>query len=335
MDSPPPAPQRGHHRKLRIAIQVLVSGGILAYLLWRIDLGETADLIASSSPGYLLAAVALFVGTTWGMAWRWQALLDSKGIREPLAWLTKLYFVSYAVGQVLPTAVGGDAVRIVEHARRRPDAKAEAAAAVLMERVIGAAGTLVVVAIGLAIAAGRYEDVRFVAWVEVALVLATIVFLALVFSRRTGRHLQERVFPLGRRLRLERPVTSLYVAMHEYRARPSVLLFVLAMTIVTQLARVVGIWFCGEAVGIDVSPLVYFVLGPLLFLVQMAPFTLNGLGVREAFFVEFLARFDVPADAAFAAGVLYYAVLLATSLPGAFILLWRSVRPARRVQQET
>jgi glycosyltransferase 2 family protein len=103
---------------------------------------------------------------------------------------------------------------------------------------------------------------------------------------------------------------------------------------VTQLARVVGIWFCGEAVGIDVSPLVYFVLGPLLFLVQMAPFTLNGLGVREAFFVGFLARFDVPADAAFAAGVLYYAVLLATSLPGAFILLWRSVRPPRRVQQE-
>jgi uncharacterized protein (TIRG00374 family) len=312
---------------VRIALQVLVSGGLLVYLLWRIDVGETAELIASSNAGFLLAALALFLATTWGMAWRWQALLASKGIHEPLAWLTKLYFVSYAVGQVLPTAVGGDAVRIVEHARRRPDAKAEAAAAVLMERVVGAAGTLLVVALGLAIAAGRYEDVRFVAWVEGFLVLATIVFLALVFSRRTGRHLQERVFPLGRRLRLERPVTSLYLAMHEYRARPGVLLLVLAMTVATQLARVVGIWFCGEAVGIDVSPLVYFVLGPLLFLVQMAPFTLNGLGVREAFFVEFLARFDVPADAAFAAGVLYYAVLLATSIPGGFILLWRSVRP--------
>jgi uncharacterized protein (TIRG00374 family) len=165
--------------------------------------------------------------------------------------------------------------------------------------------------------------------------LGTIVFLVLIFSRRTGRHLQARVFPLGRRIRLERPITSLYTAMHEYRGRPSVLLFVLGVTIVTQLARVVGIWFCGEAVGIDVSPLVYFVLGPLLFFVQMVPFTLNGLGVREAFFVAFLARFDVPEDQAFAAGVLYYAVLLATSLPGAVILLWRSVRPARRVQQET
>ena len=315
-------------RPLRILIQVLGSGAVLAYLIWQVDIGETWDILADSNLTYVAGALALFLGTTWAMAWRWQALLASKGLHEPLAWLTKLYFVSYAVGQILPTAVGGDAVRIVEHARKRPDAKAEAAAAVLMERVIGSVGTLFVVALGLAIAAGRYEDVRFVAWIEAAAVLGTIVFLVLIFSRRTGRHLVERVFPLGRRLRLEGPVTSLYKAMHEYRGRPRVLLFVLGLTIVSQLARVVGIWFCGEAVGIDVSPLVYFVLGPLLFFVQMVPFTLNGLGVREAFFVAFLARFDVPADAAFAAGVLYYAALLAASLPGAFILLWRSVRPA-------
>ena len=66
----------------------------------------------------------------------------------------------------------------------------------------------------------------------------------------------------------------------------------------------------------------------ILFLVQMVPFTLNGIGVREAFFVGFLGRFDVAPEAAFAAGFLYYAVTIAVSLPGGFILLWRSVRPA-------
>ena len=314
--------------RLRIALQVVVSGAVIAYLLWRIDLGRTGEIIADADPSFLLAALGIFVATTWLMAWRWQVLLDSKGIHEPLGWLTKLYFVGYAAGQVLPTAVGGDAIRIVEHARRRPDAKAEAAAAVLMERVLGAAATLLVVAVGLAIASGRYEDIRLVVWIEAVFVAGTALFLVLLFSRRTGRHLQERVFPLGRRLRLERPVTSLYLAMHGYRAQPRALLFVFAITVASQFVRIVGIWLCGEAVGVDVSPLVYFILGPLLFLVQMVPITLNGLGVREAFFVEFLARFDVPVDAAFAAGLLFYAVTIATSLPGGFILLWRSVRPA-------
>jgi glycosyltransferase 2 family protein len=103
---------------------------------------------------------------------------------------------------------------------------------------------------------------------------------------------------------------------------------VLALTVVLQLVRVTAIWLCGEAVGVGVSPLVYVVLGPLLFLVMMVPFTINGLGVREAFFVAFLARFDVAADPAFATGFLFYAVTIATSLPGGVILLWRSARPA-------
>jgi hypothetical protein len=62
-------------------------------------------------------------------------------------------------------------------------------------------------------------------------------------------------------------------------------------------------------------------MGPLLFLVLMVPFTVNGLGVREAFFVAFLARFGVDSDAAFATGFLFYAVTMATALPGAVLLL--------------
>jgi uncharacterized membrane protein YbhN (UPF0104 family) len=103
---------------------------------------------------------------------------------------------------------------------------------------------------------------------------------------------------------------------------------VLAITVVLQVVRCFAIWLCGEAVGVEVSPLVYVILGPLLFLVMMVPFTINGLGVREAFFVAFLGRFGVDADAAFATGFLFYAVTIATSLPGAVILLWRSLRPA-------
>jgi glycosyltransferase 2 family protein len=107
-----------------------------------------------------------------------------------------------------------------------------------------------------------------------------------------------------------------------------VLLAVLGVTLVAQLARIAGIWLCGEAVGIDVSPLVYVILGPLLFLVQMVPFTLNGLGIREAFFVGFLGRLDDDPETAFAAGFLFYAVSIASALPGGVILLWRSMRPA-------
>ena len=315
-------------RTLKIALQVAISGGLVAVLLWQIDVGETADRILSSNPAYLVLGLGIFLATTWGMGWRWQILLDSKGIHEPLGWLTRLYFVSVAVGQVLPTSVGGDAVRIIEHARRRPDVRAETVGAVFMERAVGSAATLILVAAGLALAAGRYEDAGALVWLEVVLVAAMLVLAVLLFHRRTARALQERVFPLGRRLRLDRPLASLHAAMHGYREKRAALASVLGITLGIQVARIAAIWCCGEAVGIDVSPLVYAILGPILFLVLMVPFTINGLGVREAFFVAFLAQFDVPADAAFATGLLFYAVTVAASSPGALILLWRSARPA-------
>jgi glycosyltransferase 2 family protein len=311
-------------RPVRITLQVLVSAGVLAYLIWQINLGQTIDLIASSNGWYLLASYLIFLATTVGMAWRWKALLASKGIHEPLSWLTKIYFVGYAAGQVLPTSIGGDTVRIAAHARRRPDAKAEAAGAVLMERVLGSAGTLVLVAIGLVLAIGRYNDIREIVILELALSAGLAVALALMFSRRTNTWLQER----GGTRRLARGFRSLWEALHGYRSQPRALLLVLGATVVIQFIRIICIWLCGEAVGLDVSPLVYIVMGPLLFLVMLIPFTINGLGVREAFFIAFLGRFGVDADAAFATGFLFYAVTVASSIPGGAIMIWDSLRPA-------
>jgi uncharacterized protein (TIRG00374 family) len=313
-------------RPAKIALQILVSGAVLAYLVWQIDIGQVVDLIGDANGLYLLAALALFLASTFGMAFRWQLLLAAKGIREPIAWLTRLYFVGYAAGQVLPTGIGGDAVRIVEHARRRPAQKGEVAGAIVLERVIGAAGTLVMVAIGLIVSIGRYDDIESLIVVEVVFLALVTAGFVLLFSKRVARRLGW-LGPLAARIRLESAGRSLYDAMHGYRLHARALLVVLVITVALQFVRVVSIWLCGEAVGVEVSPLVYVILGPLLFLVMMVPFTINGLGVREAFFVAFLDNFGVSADAAFATGFLFYAVTIAASIPGGLILLWRSARP--------
>jgi hypothetical protein len=67
-------------------------------------------------------------------------------------------------------------------------------------------------------------------------------------------------------------------------------------------------------------------MGPLLFLVILVPFTINGLAVRESFFVSFLGQLGVDHDAAFATGFLFFLVTLALSIPGAVILAAEGVR---------
>ena len=94
-----------------------------------------------------------------------------------------------------------------------------------------------------------------------------------------------------------------------------------ALTLVVQAVRVLAIWAAGKAVGVDLSPRPYYVMGPLLFLVMLVPFTVNGLAVRESFFVSFLGSLGVGSERAFATGFLFFVVTIALALPGVAILL--------------
>ena len=60
------------------------------------------------------------------------------------------------------------------------------------------------------------------------------------------------------------------------------------LTLGVQAVRVLAIWMAGVPSGSTSRPRPYYVMGPLLFLVILVPFTINGLAVREAFFVSFL-----------------------------------------------
>ena len=316
------------NRPLRVALTLVVTALCTAYVLWKIDVGRTARVITDANLLYFLLALVLVVVTILPMAWRWQLLLKAKGVEDNLPWLTRSYFVSYAAGQVLPTSIGGDAVRIFETARRHPGKGNTAAASVLLERAIGGAATLMLAAVGFALAVNHY-DVGPYLWIEAVFVVATIILGFLLFSRRV-RPLLRLARPLLALVRVDRLVTRVYLAMHSYRDHVGVLLTVLAVTLGVQALRVLAIWLSGEAVGIDLSPRPYYVMGPLLFLVMLVPFTVNGLAVRESFFVSFLGNVGVDADSAFAAGFVFFVITVLISVPGAIILAWEGLRGSGR-----
>ncbi len=317
-------------RPVRVAATLLVTGLCVAYLLWKIDVGETADVLAATELGWFALSVAIMSLTVLPMALRWQWLLASQGMRERLPWLTRAYLVAYAAGQILPTSLGGDAVRVLETSRRHPARLGGISAIVLLERALGGAATVLLGAMGFALAIGRY-DVGAYLWLEGAFVLGTIG-LAFVFFARGARPLLRWTQPLLRRLRLERPVRSVYDGVHVFRGHAGLLSGVFALTVAVQAVRILAIWATARAVGIDLSPRIFYVMGPLFFLVLLVPFTLNGFAVREAFFVSFLGSVGIAADAAFAAGFLFFLVTIALALPGGAILLWEGLlgRPSAR-----
>jgi glycosyltransferase 2 family protein len=311
-------------RLVRVLVTVAVTGGCLAYLLWKLDIRRTAHILVHADLGWFAASVAVQALGVPPMAWRWQKLLAARRVYESWPWLNRAYFVSYTAGQVLPTAVGGDASRIYETARRHSGRLADMTAIVLLERALGGVATLALAAVGFALAIGRY-DVGAYVWIELAFVIGS-VFLAVAFFSRRARRPLRRFLPVLRRLRLERPARAFYEGVHVFRGHMRLLVGVLLLTLVVQAYRVLAIWMAGKSVGVDLSPRPYYVMGPLLFLVMLVPFTINGLAVREAFFVSFLTQLGVDKESALATGFLFFVVTIALAIPGAVVLLVENMR---------
>jgi glycosyltransferase 2 family protein len=316
-------------RVVRIVLTLAITGGCLAYILWQLEVRRTLDILVHSHLGWFLGAVAIMIGGVPPMAFRWQRLLAAHGVRERFAWLNRAYLVSYTAGQVLPSAVGGDAYRIYESARRHSGRLGDMTAIVLLERALGGAATLTLAAVGFVLALGHY-DVGAYLWIEGAFVLGTIL-LAVAFFSRSARGVLRRLVPLLQRLRLERPLRALYEGVHYFREHVGLMAWIFLLTLAVQAVRVLAIWMAGKAVGVDLSPRPYYVMGPLLFLVLLVPFTVNGIAVREAFFVSFLGKLGVDKEAAVATGFLFFVVTIGLALPGAVILAVENLRraPAR------
>ena len=319
-------------RATRVVGTLILTAAAVAYLAWKIEPGTTLDVLADTNLAWFALAVLIMVGTVPVLATRWGWMLEAHGIIEPVRWLTRAYFVGYTAGQVLPTSLGGDAVRVVETARRNPGRTADITGTVVLERALGGAATVLLGAVGFLLSVGRY-DVSAYLWLEGVFVFGTIA-AGFLFFARSSRPLLRRTLPLLERFRVARPLTAFYEGVHHFRARLGLLLAVFGVTLVVQAVRILAIWAAARAVGIDLDVRVYYVMGPLFFLVLLVPFTLNGLAVREAFFVSFLGSLGIGADQAFAAGFLFFLVTVLLALPGAVVMVRSGVRGTTRPRVE-
>src|SRR6188508_1444582 len=183
-------------RRTRQVGTLVLTAFAIAYLIWKVDLRTTLDVLRDANLAWFALSVAIMVATVPVLALRWGWLLAAHAIHERVPWLTRAYFVAYTAGQVLPTSLGGDAVRIVETARRHAGRATAITGTVVLERGLGGATTVLLGAIGFVLSIGHF-DVSAYLWLEGVFVFGTIV-LGFLFFARSARPLLRRAEPLLR-----------------------------------------------------------------------------------------------------------------------------------------
>ncbi len=304
------------------AVKLLVSGGLLYWLLSRVDRGQLWNNIQSASPRWLAAALALYFLMILVSAWRWKQLLDAQAVPARFTHLVSSYLVATFFNNFLPSNIGGDVIRIRDTAPAA-GSKTRAATIVLFDRVVGLIGLILVAALGATIATEIGDQEPFdPMWLWIGLAAGTLaVTVTLMKPGLIGKLLTPlRVF---HKAWVDERINQLLESLEKFAARPSALVRCLSGSIAVQIILVLFYAAIARAMGAAVPAVHLAVLIPMSFVVQMLPISMNGFGVREAIFGLYFTRLGLPRESGIALSFLGAALIMLFSVSGAVLMLAR------------
>jgi len=290
----------------------IVSAALLAVLVTKIHpedlLPERRHLstIAWLVAGLLITGLGIVLS-----AWRWQRVLDVFDVRVPLRTLTKHYFAGQFVGNVLPSTIGGDVVRVSRGATTTGSGSVSFASVVL-ERLTGFIALPVLVFLGFLFRPSLLDSDH--AWIALAIAFGTLVLLGVILVLAGHPKLAGR---FAERENWMRFIGAVHVGIDRLRHQPRDAFGVLAAAVVYQVSVVAAVYCAVQALGISIPNAAVVAFVAAVAMAQTVPVSVGGLGVREGMLVLLLHPLGVSTSSAVALGLFWYAMLLVVSLLGA------------------
>jgi glycosyltransferase 2 family protein len=309
-----PDGQRSQRRSanLKLTLRIVVSVALLAVLVAKIpgDTVEPKDTGAGTLTFFVGALVLTLLGFVLS-AWRWQRVLAVFDVDVPLRTLLGYYLAGQFVGNVLPSTIGGDVVRVSRSAKSAGSADV-AFASVVIERLTGFVALPLLTLVGILIRPSLLDVPH--AWISLVIAAVTVVALVIILTVAGSPHLAGR---FAKRQNWMRFIGAVHIGVDRMRREPGRTTSVLIAAVSYQASVVAAVWCAVHALGVSVPDASVIAFVPAVAMAQVLPISLSGLGIREGLLVLLLHPLGVPTGKAIGVGLLWYGMTLLVSLLGA------------------
>ena len=302
-------------------------GLIWALVHWgAIDFSQVE--LSGRTAWWLLAAFFFLLLSIPISAWRWQLLLRAQDIDLSFFQSLRLTGIALFSNTFLPGGLGGDAVRAALVIRRLKSARTRALVSVLVDRLCGALGLIVLGVFAVLSHLGRVLSQPDLILLSAGLVVLLVggLVVVLVGLWVMGRwQVTERLDHWRDARGLRAYLWQVLFAISSYRELPGVLFAALGLSFVNHACGVFALVLVAWATAIGgLSAWDYWLITPYTFLVNWLPIAPGGLGVGEAAFDQLCQLIAGGAAAGAAYGTIfltYRIVAAAVAVPGLIVFL--------------
>jgi uncharacterized protein (TIRG00374 family) len=322
----------------RLLVKIVITVGLLVALASKVKLRAVGDRIGEI--GFMSCAVCILATLvlTVSVAWRWRMILTRMKSPVTFGESWRLVLIGLFFNQVLPSGIGGDAVRV--WLLTRGGARLRTAfLSVAADRIFALGAVILCMAAFLPLLLDGPAK-----WPVISLTVAVALGTASLFVLPHALGFLTRVLPdrlcepAGRLISRSLDLLQEFVAVLRLilRARPEGPA-VIAISVVNQLVLGWIVYFIAGRLHVEIGLFSVIALFSPALLLSMLPISLGGWGVREAALVWLLGTANVPQDASLAISLLFGIVTTAASLVGGVLWLFegRPPVPARTPQSDS
>jgi uncharacterized protein (TIRG00374 family) len=251
---------------------------------------------------------------------RTKVFLEILDIKEKLFSLMSITYMSFFYGFLFPSSNGVDAVRILKIEKRHPFKRGMAAAAIITERVFGLV-LLIVIAI-LSLFFVSYDVVNLVLFPLLIIIFTVGALMFLIFNRTLLWYI---VYKL-KRIRFIRKVLLLIIKINnglQLLKNDKKVIRSFFWISLLQVSNITLVHILFTSFGLTIDFKLHFVFMPIIQVITLLPFSINGFGIREGAFVFFYNFIGVNPKISIIISLLYFLILVGipTFIGGILVLV--------------
>lgn len=305
---------------LSLAVRFAITAVLLWYVFSKADFAALRTRILDFSPAALLLAAVVLSVQVLAAAARWRVVIRT--IHGPIRFGTvlQLVFIGMFFNQTLPSAIGGDALR-VWHIYRHGLPLRAAFNSVLLDRIIAMAALLVLMAASLPWLFRLIDTATVRLAVVAAIALMATGLLVLYGVKYLPAFLS--------RWRLVRAVRNLSADLHTIVVSPRSAFQVLTLSLLLHGMTSLAVFLIARGLALDIGVLTCLVLVPPVILLTILPISMAGWGVRELGMISALGYAGVASADALLISITLGVSIVLLSLPGGWIWLAKKYHAPR------
>lgn len=302
-------------------IKMAVSLILIGILIYNVEWESFLNHFKTLSIWPVVIVLAIFTVQFPISAMKWKTALEIHQLNYSFGFLQKIICIGFFFNNFLPTAIGGDAYRVLK-TMPKEGFKSRAVSAVLLERIMGFAALLFLGFVGgvltLTVAGEKNQLILYYILICASGGVIAVCLLILLWMGAFS-NLLERI----------KKIKKLEILTHNlghiWRS-PALLINISMVSLLFQVLAIIAIGVLFDALGSDGSYAIYAVMAAIVGLASVLPISINGIGVIEGAFVFSATQLGIGYNEAIIAAFMLRILVMPLSLICGFVYLWDTHR---------